>query len=877
MKAVKTHTQQSCAIICGLLIVLGGLMCLATVADGQQSADHVQNLHTTNEPAAQEPNRDGDSDSEAVRGMCPSPSSESCFLPHVTPGCDDSDCCLMVCNLMPSCCSTQWDASCVALAQQLCDCTQCPPGAIIEQEPCGQNITNPGCDTPPPHTFSDVSCGDDFCGELWADMGDADADWLQIDVSDPGGSGERYVCVDLYAEAPVVAEMYTGSCGNLTLVAQADTELCDVAQLCACVPAPGVVYVKIYLGSIAGGPIVDNYPCGVTNNSYRAHISCTDCPQEEGACCFQIAGTSIFNCIVTTQQDCLTNANYLNPTYLGDNTTCTSYTCAPCIAPPPGMVAWWPMDETFGSVVHDSVNSNHGLRAGATPPSTVAGAVDNALDFDGASSHVDVPDHPTLNFGAATQATAGDFSIDTWIRMDQFTAQQAPIVDKRDQQPRGYYFFVLDGNLALIIEDGIGPQATVYHTNSTLLPINQLLHVAVTVDRDDPQGVQFYLNGAPFGQLGDPTQHAGNLTSADSLYIGASKYMYFPGDGQAFFDGMIDEVEIFNSELSASEVASIYNAGNDGKCKSTCHVPWDEPFCENENEITVTTTVCNWSPVAQTYQMTFSPEPAGFGCTIPGPTQFNVLGPNPITVGPNQCVPVQVKITRPVNMTSVYNIGCYKMTITNQSSGHSFVCHGSVQDRRDLCGQYVPGPTGGTVGGVVLVPWPGPIVGSFEIAVARSDLGRGDTLSVPIEVRATGGDMLPSDNLSLDGLPPGEPVVRTVKIPPGEEGIIDFSLQFLEHNPFDAHDITLYTDMDMDGNYEALVSIGALSVDSLPCAADIANSTSDLPDGTINVFDLLALLTNWSTNGNGANIAAPANDLVDVFDLLDLLAGWGDC
>ncbi len=61
------------------------------------------------------------------------------------------------------------------------------------------------------------------------------------------------------------------------------------------------------------------------------------------------------------------------------------------------------------------------------------------------------------------------------------------------------------------------------------------------------------------------------------------------------------------------------------------------------------------------------------------------------------------------------------------------------------------------------------------------------------------------------------------------------------------------------------------------CPADIADSSSAMPDGTVNVFDLLELLANWGTNGNGANIAAPPNDTVDVFDLLDLLSAWGNC
>lgn len=61
-----------------------------------------------------------------------------------------------------------------------------------------------------------------------------------------------------------------------------------------------------------------------------------------------------------------------------------------------------------------------------------------------------------------------------------------------------------------------------------------------------------------------------------------------------------------------------------------------------------------------------------------------------------------------------------------------------------------------------------------------------------------------------------------------------------------------------------------------PCPADIADANGPNPDGEVNVFDLILLLTNWNTNGIGADIAPP-DDIVDVFDLVELLDSWGTC
>lgn len=73
-----------------------------------------------------------------------------------------------------------------------------------------------------------------------------------------------------------------------------------------------------------------------------------------------------------------------------------------------------------------------------------------------------------------------------------------------------------------------------------------------------------------------------------------------------------------------------------------------------------------------------------------------------------------------------------------------------------------------------------------------------------------------------------------------------------------------------------IIDMGAQEFQPILCPADIANAGGPTPDGMVNVFDLLELLTNWGTNGPGAAISPPTN-IVDVFDLLALLAAWGDC
>lgn len=75
----------------------------------------------------------------------------SCFEPHSDPFCDDAGCCNAVCNVDAFCCDTEWDLVCVDQAQTLCDFSQNCPGSGT----CFVEHANPGC--------NDVDCCNAVC------------------------------------------------------------------------------------------------------------------------------------------------------------------------------------------------------------------------------------------------------------------------------------------------------------------------------------------------------------------------------------------------------------------------------------------------------------------------------------------------------------------------------------------------------------------------------------------------------------------------------------------------------------------------------------------------------------------------------------------
>jgi hypothetical protein len=85
-------------------------------------------------------------------------SNETCFAVHATPGCNDPTCCSQVCSADPSCCDTSWDVSCKDAANTLCGgCGSLSGGS------CFCDHANPGCDD---STCCRVVCEvDPFCCE----------------------------------------------------------------------------------------------------------------------------------------------------------------------------------------------------------------------------------------------------------------------------------------------------------------------------------------------------------------------------------------------------------------------------------------------------------------------------------------------------------------------------------------------------------------------------------------------------------------------------------------------------------------------------------------------------------------------------------------
>jgi uncharacterized repeat protein (TIGR01451 family) len=322
--------------------------------------------------------------------------------------------------------------------------------------------------------------------------------------------------------------------------------------------------------------------------------------------------------------------------------------CAGCATPPRGMVAWWRLDETSGSVVH-SIVGNHD---GTTQPGAIgAGAISVATQpkvsgalFFGAA-RAEVADDPALDFGT------GDFSIDAWVRSYQSNLLSA-VVDKLDTSgpARGYAFFVQNGTVQLVMANGTN--TSTFQSSNTFVADGTWRHVAVTVRRlgGTPVG-QFYIDGSPAGPTFTPL--AGNIDSNATLLIAN----YRLSANQCSCEVSLDEIELFNTAVSASDIKAIFAAGGNGKCKATINGLKFDDLNGNGVRDTGEPGLANWTIKATdsngNAQITTTDSLGNYSFTVPAPGSYTVA--EVLQTGWTQTAPATGTYTVVVSASQVIN------------------------------------------------------------------------------------------------------------------------------------------------------------------------------------------------------------------------------
>jgi hypothetical protein len=214
-----------------------------------------------------------------------------------------------------------------------------------------------------------------------------------------------------------------------------------------------------------------------------------------------------------------------------------SQTGTGCLPPPPGLVSWWPGD---GNAL-DIIGENDGTLMNGT--TFASGMIDQAFSFDGVDDMV--------GFSATNINDLQKLTIDAWVKHNALPpgqimryvsveGEKAFLRYDGENGPGQLHFYM--------IIDGVQYNIRV----NNVLQVGVFHHIAGTYDGS---AMRLYFGGVEVGSL----DVSGAVGYADVVTLGGSEEP---------FDGLLDEVDIYNRALSVSEIQSIFNAGSDGKCKS---------------------------------------------------------------------------------------------------------------------------------------------------------------------------------------------------------------------------------------------------------------------------------------------------------------------
>ncbi|MEK6823769.1 MAG: LamG domain-containing protein, partial [Nanoarchaeota archaeon] len=199
---------------------------------------------------------------------------------------------------------------------------------------------------------------------------------------------------------------------------------------------------------------------------------------------------------------------------------------------------YMPFDENVSlTTTYDySDNGNDGTLMGGVIYNS-SGVYGGAYTFDGVDDYINVSDSSTLNFGT------GDFSVGAWIEASSY-GKQLMIVTK-DIATAGYTFEAMGNRLRVQSSSGAG--WSLANSNANL--VNGSRHYVLFVRTGAT--AKFYIDGVDQTNL-NPI-NSGNLSTTNSLKIGTYAGL------TSNFNGSMDEIMIWNTSLTATEVLALYN------------------------------------------------------------------------------------------------------------------------------------------------------------------------------------------------------------------------------------------------------------------------------------------------------------------------------
>jgi len=225
------------------------------------------------------------------------------------------------------------------------------------------------------------------------------------------------------------------------------------------------------------------------------------------------------------------------------------------LAPTSGVIALWPLNICTGGIGVDiSGNGHHGTAYNMSPGTDRFGNTIGAGSFNGSNSYIDVPDQSALRLGNT------DFTLNAWVQLNSYNwSFNSAILTKRYTGFNNGWIWSVTGN-------GSSPTGVVFYgpgggssnaTGSTSLGTGSWYMVTSVYDLAN-QTLSIYINGTLDRVVSSISPANAAITA--NLYIGRDDPSTFSNG--YFFDGILDDIRIYNRAVSYSEIQQLFTAVN---------------------------------------------------------------------------------------------------------------------------------------------------------------------------------------------------------------------------------------------------------------------------------------------------------------------------
>ncbi len=246
----------------------------------------------------------------------------------------------------------------------------------------------------------------------------------------------------------------------------------------------------------------------------------------------------------------------------------------PCAEPAGPLVLHYDFKKCTGASVFDSSGyGNHGILYGK--PLLVRGLSGRALRFDGVDDYIRIPRNRSLEPGELTAAA--------WVKVNKFHPRFGLLIHKRNPSFHNNEAYDLqfwnNGTVRMVVANGDQSRLD----SSARIDTGTWHHVAMVFSEPE---MKLYLDGKLAGTKKHPRPLSHNPQS--DLLIGATDHAQYPMD--LFMACDLDDLRIFSSALSGSDVANLYAENADRIPRKPRPIPdseevdrkfppWQAPSC----------------------------------------------------------------------------------------------------------------------------------------------------------------------------------------------------------------------------------------------------------------------------------------------------------